>query len=429
MPSDLPQKLWCQIIKQYIPLKRDLRNLSLVNKVLHDLTLPHLFQNLHFLGMLPNLKSFVRRDHPEKAALKAMSSLYLRCEKRIEQLLSHPHILLYVKSVYITGWSQLSSFLEEDPDMWQHSMYSSAVDRWNTAYHRLAALIPEASSMKTLIITNSPITLQIQPSFFSCPQLDTLMLISCDLQVDISNTPRRDVVTRLTNFIYELDNSSPDHTPAAIKQIVKRSALSLTHLDIPMESLIGVAAILCATKHSLIHLNISSPFNVNPTSPSHEVALYNLLDTCQNLESLSLSGWIGEAFPNLCQHIPTKLKCVSGTVSLLRQMISKRPVASIHIQYSALDPIIPTSFLLEYPPTAIVRKLTMDCAKLRPNVLEGVASAFPQLTHLTIRFVRGYIGDRSTAIVVCLYPVITSFSPVLRAAAPGSLAVHSRLAA
>lgn len=400
MPATISRKICLRIVERYVTSRKDLCALSATNRLLREVTLPFLFRVVRFDGMLPNHLFCYDEETDHGTIFQHLINIFRRVCKRIEGLKTHSHLQIYITTLEIRGWSFLNSLMDEDPDRYHDPEYCFVQDSWNTTYDILGSFIRDLPSLKTLHIAFSPMSKPLQQSFYLSKRLEKIVLYGCQMDISLSTIRRQQAMTRLKDLIYEYDPRYPKIAPASFRQLLSRSLPTLSSLTFPMECVIPVAALLCRSPHALSHLTITES-KFSPVDSEMAEGLYALLDSCIELETLAIHGWVDEALPDLENHVPPRLTGVSGTASLIRAASSGRPVSSIHFKYCPLDPILPSSFILDRPSTACVRRVSIDCSTmLRPDILQALSKTFPFVQFLTILFVRGYKGDRCSAVSV-----------------------------
>ncbi|GJJ10602.1 hypothetical protein Clacol_004829 [Clathrus columnatus] len=421
MPTTISRKICQRIVERYVTSRRDLCALSITNKLLREVTLPFLFRYLRFDGMLPD-PQLIRSDEEEDGIgiginydiiFQSLVNNYRRVYKRIEGLKNNSHLLNYVTGLEIRGWSSLNALMDEDPDICHGPEFCLVQDSWMTAYDILGGLIrDDLPSLETLSIIFSPISRALQHTFYLSRRLEKIFLYGCQIDLTPSTIRRPQILTRLKDLTYEYDPRYPKKiAPSSFRQLLSRSLPTLSSLTFPMECIVQVTALICGNTpaHFLNHLTITEA-KFCPMDSTKAEALYELLDSCNKLKKLVVLGWMDDALPDLADHIPPGLVTAAGTVSFVRTVISDRPISSIHFKYCPLDPILPSSFILDQPSTAMVRKVSLDCSSLlRPDILQALSQAFPHIQFLTLLFVRGYRGERCSAISDLWYPLRTSF--------------------
>lgn len=400
MLPDFPGSLWVEIAEKCLLVKRDVICLASTNREMRQLLLPLLFQSVEFRGFPSSETSLDDSDETQELHLKSLAPFYIRIHKRVGWLERRPNLLPYVKTFRLCGWSQLSALLEDDPDMWYTPVYGAALDCWMAAYEALVGLMSILPSLKVLAVLGSPITPALQNIFYLSPQLESLMLSGCEIEVGRSNIPRRQVVSHLKDLAYQPSSSNAEYLDTCFKQLLRRCLPSLVSLKVPMYCVESVASIVSVQCHTLQHLVISeSPFG--PIGMEKASAVYDLLKSCIALKTLKILGWVDRDLPDLGEHAPPNLDYISGTSTVFQALVPGRPIHSIHLQYCPLDPFTASSFNLSRPSTVSVHRVYFDCGTNLPSeVITALGSAFRQLTHLTIRFLRGYTSSRLAAVGV-----------------------------
>lgn len=335
--------------------------------------------------------------------------LYRRVSKRVEGLKTHPHLQNYIKTLEISGWSFLDSLHDEDPELWQNTEYCVVDKHWTVAYDVLGSLIRDLPSLETLTVIFSPISSKLQDAFYLSRSLERIVLYNCQMDIGLSTIRRTQITTRLKDLKYEYDPRRSIIAPKLLRQLLSRSLSTLTSLTFSMECIVPISTLICRSpSHTIKNLTITD-VKITPVDNDKAEALYELLDSCGKLTTLAILGWMDEALPYLGEHTPPGLTNVAGTASLVRVVSSGRPVSSIRFKWCPLDPVLPSSLMFDQPPTVRVRKVSLECSTtLRQDVLPALSAAFPHIHFLTIRFVRGYRGDRSSAISSLWHSISTS---------------------
>jgi hypothetical protein len=401
MPSELPAKIWVQICEKYSLSKSDLLSLSSTNRELREQTLPLPFQDVEFQGFPQAVVE--ESEETREPYNRSLAPFYTRIHKRVDWLQNQPHLLPYVRTCRLYGWSHLSALLDDDPDVLYSPLYGDALDCWLSAYEVLIGLITLLPSLRVLALAGSPITPALQSAIYLSPRLESLVLSACESEVGRSTIPRRQVAVRLHDLVYQPPPANSEHLDPNFKQLLRRCLPSLISLKLSMDSVVGVAAIVSTHRHTLQHLVISeSPFG--PIGIEKASAVYNLLKSCAGLKTLKIIGWVDCDLPELGEHAPPNLDYISGTSTVFQALVPGRPIHSVHLQYCPLDPLTPSSFDLSQPSTVTVRRVYIDYGSNLPaDVITALGSAFRHLTHLKIRFLRGYrINNRNAAIGVCI---------------------------
>lgn len=399
MPTTISRKICQRIVENYVTSRNDLCALSATNKLLREVTLPFLFRAVRFDGMVLPTHPWEEIDYEK--VFQPLVDLYRRASGRVEGLKTRPHLQSYITTLEISGWSFLDSLLDEDPELWQDSRYCVVDKHWTAAYDVLGSLIHDLPSLQTIAVIFSPISSKLQDTFYSSRSLERIVLYNCQMDIGLSTIRRAQIATRLKDLKYEYDPRRSIIAPKLFRQLLSRSLPTLTSLTFSMECIVPISALICrSSSHILKHLTITD-VKITPVDNDKAEALYELLDSCGRLTTLAILGWMDEALPYLGEHTPSGLTNVAGTASLVRVVSSGRPVSSIRFKWCPLDPVLPSSLMFDQPPTVRVRKISLECSTaLRPDILPALSAAFPHIHFLTIRFVRGYREDRSSAISV-----------------------------
>lgn len=407
MLPELPAKFWVQISEKYSLSKCDLLSLSSTNRQIREQILPFLFQDVEFQGF-PSPQAILD-DSEETPDLydRSLAPFYTHIHQRVHWLQNNPHLLPQVQTCRMHGWSHLSALLDDDPDVLYSPLYGDALDCWLSAYEALVGLISVLPSLKVLAVAGSPITPALQSVIYLSPRLESLMLSACEIEVGRSNIPRRQVAVRLQGLVYEPPPENAEYLDPSFKQLLRRCLPSLISLKFPMDCIAGIAPIVSSHRHALQHLVISES-RFGPIGVDMASAVYSLLKSCAGLKTLKIMGWIDCDLPALGDYAPPNLDYISGTSSVFQALVPGRPIHSVHIQYCPLDALRPSSFNLSRPSTVTVRRVYIDCGiHLPADVITALGSAFRHLTHLKIRFLRGFnVKNKNAAIEVRIVLVL-----------------------
>jgi hypothetical protein len=253
---------------------------------------------------------------------------------------------------------------------------------WSSTYEAVTSLVSQSPRVRKLLIHNCPITAHLISTFSSTPHLNSLVLRQYDAAAVSHSLTETPIAIRIQDLESEPSHSLP---PSYFIKTLNTCISSLIALEISSNDIPQVLAVVANTPLALRTLTISATGSMGEEEAS---TTCRLLMSCPELRAVTFpNGSLSDVLTHLPNHALPNLESVTAPPNVVRALLPGRPIQSIKLLGSLVDPITPSTFDLYRPSTVPIRNVMVtNYTSLSQNMFTCLIPATKHVTHLSIRF-------------------------------------------